>query len=494
MAYQQHIPFLSIFIPLIFAIFIPLFKNRKAAKLITLSSIIVEFILSAILITYLNNYEQGFFTYQLGHYPAPWGNELRAGLFEAIIALTFGIIMFLSILGGSKGIEHDIKERKQPFYYLMLNLLLASLLALVYTNDIFTAYVFLEINAVAACAIVIAKESGDTIKATIKYFIMGVLGSGLYLLAVAILYSITGHLLMSNMRDAILNLPTGYEIPMIVAMVLIVVGLAVKSALFPFHTWLPDAHGSATSSASAILSGLVLKGYIILLIKIICRVYGIETIERLNILPIILILGLLGMILGSVYALVQKDLKKMIAYSSVAQIGYIYLGIGLGTSAGLLASGFHIIVHAATKSMLFIASGNFIEITGSKKIEDLNGVAHTDPKSGLSFLIGSLSMIGIPLFGGFVSKLLFIDSALDSNLSIIILIGLAISTMLNGMYYIPVLLRIYSKKDMIKHNLEFKSSDVVKYSLNRLIFINVILGIFSKPILNAILEGIKNLG
>lgn len=494
MVYQQHIPFLSIFIPLICAILIPLFKNKKGAKIITLSSIIIEIILSAILIVYLNNYEPGFFTYQLGHYPAPWGNELRAGMFEAIIAFTFGIIMFLSILGGSKGIDHDIKEKKRPFYFLMLDLLLASLLALVYTNDVFTAYVFLEINAVAACAIVIAKESGDTIKATLKYFIMGVLGSGLYLLAIAILYSITGHLLMSNMKDAILNLPIGYEIPMTVAMVLILVGLAVKSALFPFHTWLPDAHGSATSSASAILSGLVLKGYIILLIKIIYRVYGIETIERLNILQILLVLGLLGMILGSVYALVQKDLKKMIAYSSVAQIGYIYLGIGLGTTTGLLAAGFHIIVHAATKSMLFIASGNFIEITGSKKIEDLNGVAYTDPISGLSFLIGSLSMIGIPLFGGFVSKLLFIDSALESSMIMVILISLAISTMLNGMYYIPVLLRIYSKKNMKNHNLEFKSSDAVKYSLNRFIFINVILGIFSKPILKAIIEGIKNIG
>src|SRR5690606_13059645 len=123
MAYQQHIPFLSIFIPLICAILIPLIKSKKAAKVISLLSIIIEFVLSAILIIYLSNYEPGFFTYQLGHYSAPWGNELRAGLFEAIIAFTFGVIMFLSILGGSKGIKHDIKEKKQPFYYLMLNLL-----------------------------------------------------------------------------------------------------------------------------------------------------------------------------------------------------------------------------------------------------------------------------------------------------------------------------------------------------------------------------------
>lgn len=494
MALQQHIPFLSIFISLIAAILIPLFRNKKIARIITIFSITAIIALSAILIFYLYNYDVGFFTYQLGHYPAPWGNELRAGLFEAIMSLTFGIIMLLSILGGSKAIEEDIRTSKIPYFYLMLNLLISSLLALIFTNDIFTSYVFIEINAVAACAIVIAKESGDTIKATIKYFIMGVLGSGLYLLAIAILYSLTGHLLMSNMKESIASLPLIYEFPLMVAFGLILVGLAVKSALFPFHTWLPDAHGSATSSASAILSGLVLKGYIILLIKIIYRTYGIEVIERLNILPIILILGILGMISGSIFALVQKDLKKMIAYSSVAQIGYIYLGIGIGTPAGLLAAGFHIIAHAATKSMLFLASGNFLEMADSKKIEDLDGIAYVDKISGLSFLVGSLSMIGIPLFAGFISKLLFIDAALDHTMIIIILIALAVSTILNAMYYIPILFRIYNKKRNNSYNLSFIASGLVKYSLIILMMINVLLGIFSKPILKLMLEGFKNIG
>ena len=494
MEFQQHLPFLSIFITLIAAILIPLFNNKKMARKLTLVSISLVIILSIVLISYLSNFSQGYFTYQLGHYPAPWGNELRAGLFEAIMALLFGVIMLLSICGGTSSIENDIKREKQKYYYMMLNLLMGSLLALVYTNDIFTAYVFIEINAVAACAIVIAKESGDTIKATIKYFIMSVLGSGLYLFAIAILYSLTGHLLMSNMKEAIISLPIGYEFPLMIAMVLIIVGLAVKSALFPFHTWLPDAHGSATSSASAILSGLVLKGYIILLIKIIYRVYGIEVIRNINILPIITILGILGMIIGSIYALIQKDLKKMIAYSSVAQIGYIYLGIGFGTKAGLLAAGFHIIVHAATKSMLFLSSGNLIEISGSKKISDLDGVAYVDSISGLSFLVGSLSMIGIPLFAGFISKLLFIDSAITSNyLQISVLIALALSTLLNAMYYIPIVIRIYKKKDLKSFKL-YKSKGIVKYSLITLIILNILLGLFSKPILTALIEGFKNIG
>lgn len=490
-----HIPFLSILVTILAALIIPLFKDRKFARRLTIISFSTVIILSALLIFYVNNIDGGYFTYQLGHYSAPWANELRAGLFESILAMALSFVMLLSILGGSKSIENDIKEAKQKYFYLILNLLLASILALIYTNDTFTAYVFIEINAVAACAIVVAKESKDTVKATIKYFIMSALGSGIYLFAISTLYSITGHLAMSNMNEAIVNISTDYFIPLTTAMVLIIVGLAVKSALFPFHTWLPDAHGSATSSASAILSSVVLKGYIILLIKILYRVYGFEMLERLNILPVILVLGLLGMILGSVFALVQKDLKKMIAYSSVAQIGYIYLGIGLGTTYGMAAAAFHIIVHAVTKSMLFISGGNFLEIINSKKIEDLSGVGYIDPVSGISFVIGGLSMIGIPLFSGFISKLLFVNAALDSNMVIIVLLVLAISTLLNGMYYIPIILRLYNRNNMKKNlNLSFKAKGIVKYSLIILIVVNILLGLMSTPVVNGLIEGFKNIG
>lgn len=491
MPLQHHLPLLTILITLITAIIIPLFKKKGTAKKITIGSITIAIILSLFLSIYLYGFSEGSFTYQLGHFPAPWGNELRAGLFEGLMALVLSGVMLLSILGGLTRIEEDIKEDKRPYYYLMLNLLLGSMLALVYTNDIFTAYVFIEINAVAACAIVVAKESGDTIKATLKYFVMSALGSGLYLFAVTILYSISGHLLMSNMYEAIQVIDRGYDFPLMIAMVLIVVGLAVKSALFPFHTWLPDAHSSATSSASAILSGLVLKGYIILLIKIIYRVYGLEIVRQLGLLNILIGLGLLGMLLGSIYALIQKDLKKMIAYSSVAQIGYIYLGIGLGTRAGLIAAGFHIVVHAVTKSMLFIASGNLIKISGSHRIEDLNGLAYRDKVSGLSFLIGGLSMIGLPLFAGFISKILFIEAGLVGGItSIIVLISLSISTLLNAIYYIPVIIRIYKRPERVQR---IKLEGLPSLALVFLMIINIILGLFSKPLLEILDLGLRNL-
>ena len=298
-------------------------------------------------------------TYMMGHFPAPFGNEIRFGPLEAIMAISFCLVMGMSILGGLKDIYHDIRPGKQNLYFLMINLLLCSLLALIYTNDMFTAYVFIEINTLVACAIVMSKDSGETIVATIRYLIMSLLGSGLFLMGLSMLYGITGHLLMVPLQDSIKELVASgqYAIPLTVVVGLMALGIAIKSALYPFHSWLPGAHGSATTSSSAILSGLVLKGYIILLIKMVYRVFTPEIMAELQITNVLLVFGVVGMIMGSVKALKERHIKRMIAYSSVAQIGYIFMGIGLGSTVGIVASCFHILAHAFTKPMLFCSAG-----------------------------------------------------------------------------------------------------------------------------------------
>ena len=166
------------------------------------------------------------------------------------------------------------------------------------TNDIFTAYVFVEINTLAACAIVASKDTGETITATIRYLIMSLLGSGMLLIAISLIYSVTGHLLMGQIIVSLSEIAASgaYAVPLAVVILLISVGLAIKSALYPFHTWLPSAHGSATTASSAILSGVVLKGYIILLLKIFYRVFGLEFIHQLQVANLLFAFGLAGMI------------------------------------------------------------------------------------------------------------------------------------------------------------------------------------------------------
>ncbi|MDE6063387.1 MAG: sodium:proton antiporter, partial [Lachnospiraceae bacterium] len=338
MDFIRNFPFFSIMLSM-FAGIVSSVLPARAAKWVNRVVITVVGVLSLILLGYLLDTGESY-VYMMGHFPAPWGNEIRAGVLEAGMALFFCIIMLLSMLGGAHKLLEEVAEEKQNLYYILVNLLLSSLLALVYTNDIFTAYVFVEINTITACGLIMIRETGRTIEAAVRYMIMSLLGSGLLLLGLCVLYDLTGHLLMSNMREQVAYLVAGnrYAMPLLVTIGLISLGLAIKSALFPFHAWLPDAYGYSTASSAAMLSSLVSKGYIFLLIKLIYRVFGFEVFRDSHIINVLFVFGLMGMIFGSISAIRENDIKRMVAFSSVAQIGYIYMGIGLATQEGMVAS------------------------------------------------------------------------------------------------------------------------------------------------------------
>jgi len=506
MPLYNHFPLFIIMLPMVLSLVVGLLRSEKAARTITLFVQLVLTVLSCGLLFSLLSGQVKSFTYSLGHFPAPWGNELRAGPFEALVSCVFAIVMFFAILGGAGDTVRDIKKEKIQYFYLMINLLTASLMALVFTNDIFTGYVFMEINTLAACIIVSAKESGETIKATIKYMVLSILGSGLFLLTISFLYGITGHLLMEPAHRVIAELAaTGqYNLPLIMTLALFSIAIAVKSALFPFHTWLPDAHGYATTTASAILSGLVLKGYIIMLIKLVSRVYGIDVANTLGIMPALFALGLLSMIAGSILALMQKDIKRMIAYSSVAHIGYIFMGIGFNTAAGFAAASYHIITHAFTKSMLFIAAGALIHAAGSKDISAMRGVARKDKLAGLAFVVGALSLIGIPFFAGFPSKFYLANAALSQggHGAWIAVIVLALSTFLNALYYVPALYKLYSNDNTQGIAQTTGTLPTGKPAMRLslvsalvcLMVANIALGVFYVPLLDALEKGFALLG
>lgn len=511
MEFVHNLPFFSIMLLMLAAIVLPMLSPR-ASRAVTLTALAAAAAFSVWLTIYTNNTGESF-TYMMGHFPAPFGNELRAGVLEAIIALALCVTGFLSLWGNDQSIRADIPERKINMYYVMMNLLMASLLAMVYTNDIFTAFVFLEINAIAACGIVMSKPGGKTAAATVRYLIMNLLGSGMFLLAISLVYDFTGHLLMSNMKLSIEALMASgdYALPFTVIIGLFCVSMAIKSALFPFHIWLPDAHGSATTASSAILSGLVLKGYIILLLKLFYRVFSLELVNTLRITDVIFVLGLLGMIMGSVQAIREKNIKRMIAYSSVSQIGYIFMGIGIASVPGMVAACFHVIAHMATKPMLFIAAGGLIDSTEhhSMDFQLLRGSAWRDPLAGIAFVCGSMSMIGIPLFSGFISKFGFAAAAFGNPAFLLpTLLVLTLSTVLNALYYLPAIACIYSHhsdgadihSSSDSHHLEMeplsfvKTSFAYKTTLILFILLNFVLGIFSQPVLNAIELGLGVFG
>ena len=469
--------------------------NQKAARTMNTLLILIELVLNGCTLFYTATTGNDF-VYVMGKFPAPWGNEIRAGVLEALMALFFCIIMLLSMLGGIKKLFDEVEEGKMSLYYVLTDLLLSSLLALVYTNDLFTAYVFVEINTIAACGLIMIRQNGRTIEAAARYMIMSLLGSGMLLMGICMLYDLTGHLLMSNIKESVeLIMAQGsYRVPLLITIALMSVGLAIKSALFPFHAWLPDAYGYSTVSSAAMLSSLVSKGYIFLLLKIIYRIISFDIFGESKIIDVLFVFGLMGMIFGSLSAIKENDIRRMIAFSSVAQIGYIYMGIGMGTQAGMVASVFHILSHAATKSLLFIAAIGLTDVSGgSRKFIELTGAAYRNKWAGITFTVGSLAMVGVPMFSGFVSKLLFAQAAVQNPGKMLpTLIVLAVSTILNAIYFMKTVIRIYTPVEESKYEgITFKDMKLYAVTLVCFIVLNVVLGVSSQPIVDWIEQGIS---
>lgn len=493
MAFVQNFPFFSIIFCLLAGVLCSIL-SKNAARIVNTGLIILLAVMNFAVLTFVLGTGESY-VYMMGHFPAPWGNEIRVGVLEALMAFFFCIIMLLSMLGGRKKLDEEVDPSKHNLYYILVNLLLCSLIALVYTNDLFTAYVFVEINTIAAAGLIMIRQIGRTIEAAVRYMIMSLLGSGLLLMGICMLYDLTGHLLMSNIKEeiAILSTDPNYHLPLMVTITIISVGLCIKSALFPFHSWLPDAYGYSTVSSAAMLSSLVSKGYIFLLIKIIYRVIGFEVYKDSRIMNILFVFGLCGMIFGSVSAIRENDIRRMIAFSSVAQIGYIYMGIGMGTEMGMIAAVFHILTHAATKSLLFIAGIGLTDVSGfHRKFIEITGSGYRNVIAGIGFTVGSLSMVGVPLFSGFISKLLFAQGAVQlSGKMMPTLICLAISTILNAIYFMKTVIRIYTPVPDSKYE-SIKASSVKLFAITIVgfVIINVYLGVNSTPIIDYIRRGL----
>lgn len=448
MTLSANFPFFCILLCLISGIVTSVLKPRAARALTVTVSAVVVF-LSAGTLVYTLGLEEPY-RFVMGHFPAPWGNELRVGQLEAVVMTGFSLVVLLSLLGGFWHMDHFVSEKKANLYCIMVLLALVSVQVMVYTNDLFTAYVFIEIMTIASCALVIVRQSGHTLAAATRYMIMNLLASGLVLLGISMLYGITGHLLMEPLGQATTQviLDGNYTVPLTVVIALIAGGLAIKSALFPFHGWAPDFYAFAPPMSSAILSGVISKAYIFLLIKFLYRVIGMDIVLATHIDTFLFVCGGAGMIMGSVLAISQRDIRRMMSYSSVAQIGLIYMALGMGTAAGTAAAVFQILAHSAAKSLLFLSTYELISVSGDRKrFHYLHGAGYRTVVGGVAFTIGAMSLVGIPLTGGFIAKLnvALAGMPLGGWIRALVLVALAISTLLTAIYLLHTVVSIYRK-------------------------------------------------
>lgn len=487
MSFSLNFPLFMIVASLFSSVVSSLLNGKQARCLHLLLSGICTILNVTILIYVLST--NTTYTYMMGHFPHPWGNELRIGIFEALFATLFSLVLFLTIFAGKQSIEEYVREEKRNLYYALCDLVSASLLVLTYTNDVFTGYVFVEICTLASIGVLMIRSNGRTTAASMRYIIFSLVGSGLLLFGIVFLYNITGNLLMPSLNESIKNLWSSglYKIPLLAAMCLISIGLSIKSGLFPFHFWMADTYGTAIPAASGILSGIISKGYIVLLLKCVMNVFTIEIFKETGIQNVLFMMGIFGVIFGSISAQRENNIFRMIAYSSAAQIAYIYMGIGLCNHEALVASCFQIFAHAITKPALFLSAYRLSYVSdGAKKFKNLEESASRDPFAAMCFVVGGLSLVGIPLTAGFISKYLFGLSAFDAHNAklVITLITLVISTILNTIYFTHTIIRIYTNKNTS----ETKFKTKIEYLLSGSVFVvlNILLGTLGSSLIETL--------
>jgi multicomponent Na+:H+ antiporter subunit D len=386
--------------------------NKKSSFYLSLATISAQLVMAIFILRHVLTV--GVIHYWLGGWRPPWGIEY---VVDALNGYVLVILLFLSlmcVLYSKRSILHKIEERKVVTFYTIFQLMVSGLCGVVVTGDVFNMYVLFEVASLTSYAL-IAVAGGKGLKASFNYLVLGSVGICFYLLGVGFLYSVTGSL---NMKDIAILLPPLYHNRIVLtAFVFILVGLGIKMALFPLHTWLPDAHSYAPAEISAMLSGIIIEVGTYAFLRISFSVFTVEFLKQVPIFEVISWLAAVAMIYGSILAIAQYNLKRMLAYSSVANMGYIMLGVGLSTSTtlGLTPALMHILNHALMKACMFLVAGAFIYKFDLWEMTDFRGLGRKMPYTSLAFILASLSMIGLPPSVGFVTKVYLALACLEAG-------------------------------------------------------------------------------
>lgn len=397
-----HAPVLMIVSPLIAAAVAALAPNGRWAWVVSIGGAVFAAWMALAVAGEVARH--GVVSYALGGFAPPLGIELRIDALGALLALTISAIAVIASLASGALLNAEVRPSKHGLYQAGFLLCVAGMLGLVSTGDAFNAFVFLEVSSIGTYALV-AIGAGDrrALVAGFNYLIMGTIGATFYLIGLAFLYGVSGTL---NMADMALRLaPRLGEPPVIAGFALIATGLGLKAAMFPLGSWLPGAYAHAPSLISVFLSGAATKAAIYLIIRFAFTIFGgVSHISHLWLGTVLAALGALGLIVGSIQAAQQGEVRRILAYSSIAQVGAILMGITLGSPVGIAAALLHLAFHALMKSSLFLALGGVAVSVNGARLSDFAGVGRTAPLTMIPFFIAALSLVGAPLTAGFLSK------------------------------------------------------------------------------------------
>lgn len=412
MSVAAHLPALQVVVPLLAAPLTVLLRRRSLAFGVALAASWAALAIAILL--WMQVAATGTISYAIGNWPPPWGIEYRVDALSAFVLVLVAGVSAVVLPYSRASIEAEVAPQQHYLFYTMFVLCLAGLLGITITGDAFNVFVFLEISSLSTYVLIAMGRDRRALVAAYQYLIMGTIGATFFIIGVGLLYLMTGTLNIADLGQRIAQVQ-GTR-PVLAALAFITVGLSLKLALFPLHQWLPNAYAYAPSAVSAFLAATATKVAVYVLLRFYYAIFGqAQVFGSLPMQQAILLLALSGMFVASTIAIYQSDLKRLFAYSSVAQIGYIILGVSFGSATGLTATVVHLFNHGVTKGAIFLLLGCVAWVVGGTRLADVAGLGRRLPLVSAGIVVCGLSLIGVPGTAGFVSKWYLILAALEQG-------------------------------------------------------------------------------
>lgn len=431
---MTHLPILQILLPMLAAPSCVILRHRLLVRGFATLIAFAAFAVSIALMIQVQ--ARGAVSYHLGGWAPPWGIELRADALTTLVLLVVTAVAAV-VLSTGLGRDHSVPEGREAYFYAAFLLCLAGLLGMTMTGDAFNVFVFLEIASLSTYALVALGATRRALTAALFYLMIGTVAGTFYLLGVGLLYQATGTLNMADLASRLAELDPSHRTFM-VGFVFVTLGLALKVAVYPMHQWLPNAYAFAPSTAGAFIAGTATKVSYYLLLRFLFTVCGASVaFETFGLGGFLLPVSLLAMFAASVAAIYQADFKRLLAYSSVGQLGYMTLGLSLGTELGVKAGLIHVFNHAFMKSGLFLVAAAVVMRVGSSRIDDFSGIGKRMPLTTAALVVGGLGLVGVPGTSGFISKWYLVLAAFDAGHS-----WLALAILLSSLLAVAYVWRV----------------------------------------------------
>ena len=412
MSLAAHLPALQVVVPLLAAPLTVLLRRRAYAFGVALVASWVALAIAVLL--WLQVADSGTISYAIGNWPPPWGIEYRVDKLSAFVLVLVAGIAAVVLPYSRASIEAEVAPQQHYLFYTMFLLCLAGLLGITITGDAFNIFVFLEVSSLSTYVLIALGRDRRALMASYQYLIMGTIGATFIVIGVGLLYLMTGTLNLVDMGRRIATVQ-GTR-PVLAALAFLTVGISLKLALFPLHQWLPNAYTFAPSAVASFLAATATKVAVYVLLRFYFSVFGESAVfTRLPMQEAMLLLALAGMFVASTIAIFQTDLKRLFAYSSVGQIGYIILGLSFDSASGLTATIVHLFNHGVTKGGLFLLLGCVAVVMGGTSLARVQGLGKRMPLTSFGIVLCGLSLIGVPGTAGFVSKWYLILAALEKG-------------------------------------------------------------------------------